>query len=252
MSDALFDIQAVNTFSPTVDRLPPLRVSLDDHRRGILLMEALVPGCCEMRSVVIDGAPHSKTRARFTKGGKAYKTKEDRSAEERTAALLKEGIGDPKSGNLALVCIFYRPNRQRIDADNMLKHICDAANGVLWIDDSQVTAISGVVELDIERPRTVVVVARHVSTLVRDRGVILYCEQCGKPFTKGSSPQTLCSRACQIAAQKIRNVSRATKTKTPCSGCGGPTSKAGVDRCRACWASRGSAGLPITNIGATL
>lgn len=39
----------------------------------------------------------------------------------------------------------------------MFKHVCDAGNGILWLDDSQITAKYGGIELDRHRPRTILV-----------------------------------------------------------------------------------------------
>jgi Holliday junction resolvase RusA-like endonuclease len=211
---------------------------MSDHLRSIELIEALAPGCSELKSTTIDGSPVSKARARFTKRGGVYHPSENRDAEQRTAWHLKRLCPQPMTGNVALSCMFFRPNRQRVDADNLLKHVCDAANGVLWLDDSQVTAIAAVVELDAQRPRSVITFARAESTLKRDRGVVLACEHCGAPFTKKSKPQKMCSQACQIAAQRIRVRAASTNPRTPCETCGGPTSKGGVKRCRSCWKTR--------------
>jgi Holliday junction resolvase RusA-like endonuclease len=216
---------------------------MSDHLRCVELLDALSPGCCNVRSVIIDGAPSSKARPRFARSN-TYRSKEDRESEQRTAWHLRRSVSEPMTGNVALACIFYRPNRQRIDADNMMKHVCDAANGVLWLDDSQVTAIASVVELDATHPRTVVAFTAHASSLIRDRGTVRQCERCGKPFTQGSKPQKLCSHACQVEAQRERTIARTKNPKTPCVVCGGPTSKSGVQRCRPCWANRGRATHP--------
>lgn len=127
------------------------------------LLEA-IGGYGERGKVVIDGVPPIKERPRFS-NGRVYA--KDGNAERSTAYYLKSVIRQPYTGNVALVCIFYRPDRRIVDADNMLKHVCDSANGVLWLDDSQCTAKLGIVELDADQPRTVIAVARHSSTLKR-------------------------------------------------------------------------------------
>jgi Holliday junction resolvase RusA-like endonuclease len=138
-----------------------------DGERARLLASALAPGVTEYTSLVFEGDPASKARPRFTKEGRVYKTDEDTAAEAATAWHLRRAFRQPWTGNLALGCVLFRPNRQRIDTDNLIKHICDAGNGIGWIDDAQFTAKYGVLELDAERPRTIVVVARHVSSLDR-------------------------------------------------------------------------------------
>lgn len=138
-----------------------------DRERARLLAAALAPGAADVRVVVVGGEPASKARPRFTRDGRTYKTDRDTQAETRTGWELRRSFRQPWTGNLALGCIFFRPDRQRIDVDNMLKHVCDAGNGIAWVDDAQITAVYGVAELDVEDPRTVVVVARHVSSLDR-------------------------------------------------------------------------------------
>jgi Holliday junction resolvase RusA-like endonuclease len=135
-----------------------------DVARAKKLLAAFGSGLIE--SVVIPGAPHSKARPRVGPRG-GYSDPKDKAAEMRTGWIMRSGIKQVRTGNVAICCIFYRPNRQRIDADNLLKHICDSGNGVLWTDDSQITAIMGIVEIDASNPRTVLVMGDHLSTLVR-------------------------------------------------------------------------------------
>lgn len=117
---------------------------------------------------VIPGAPVAKKRPRFTKRGHAYHDPADKAAEEKTGWILQSMIRNQQfTGNVGLVCIFYRPDRRRIDGDNMLKHILDAANSIVFQDDSQVTATLGIVEYDKNNPRTIVLFGDHVSTMKR-------------------------------------------------------------------------------------
>ncbi|MFF4388517.1 RusA family crossover junction endodeoxyribonuclease [Streptomyces sp. NPDC001552] len=138
-----------------------------DRERAGLLAQAIAPGAADVRVLVYDGPPASKARPRFTKEGGAYKSTKDRDAEQRTALRIKSAFPRPWTGNLALGCVFFRPDRQRVDVDNLLKHVCDAGNGIGWVDDEQITAVYGVAELDAARPRTLLVVARHLSSLDR-------------------------------------------------------------------------------------
>lgn len=140
-----------------------------DRARARLMVQALAPGVGPQDVVVLtfSGDPASKTRPRFTKEGRAYKTAEDEQAEACTAWQLRRAFRQPLAGNLALGAVFFRASRQRIDVDNLLKHVCDAGNGIAWADDAQITAVYGVAELDAEHPRTLLVVARHASSLDR-------------------------------------------------------------------------------------
>ncbi|MEC3995242.1 RusA family crossover junction endodeoxyribonuclease [Actinacidiphila sp. DG2A-62] len=153
--------------TPTAASLLPAGGRELDQERARRLAAVLAPGVREYKVLVFDGDPAAKARPRFSKGGQVYKTDEDTAAEQRTAWHLRRSFRQPWTGNLALGCVLFRPNRQRIDTDNLIKHICDAGNGIGWIDDAQFTAKYGVLELDAEHPRTVVVVVRHVSSLDR-------------------------------------------------------------------------------------
>lgn len=187
-----------------------------DSEVALRLFQRLCPDSDELRMIVIPGEPKSKARPRFTRSGRTYHAPADKAGEARTAAFMRSSVRSPYTGNVALGCVFYRPNRQRIDVDNMLKHVCDAANGVLWVDDSQVTAVMGVAELDSDRPRTVIVIGRHVSTLSRGTDATVPCERCGGPISLvggKTARRRFCSRACATGA-------RTTNTSTPCAQCG--------------------------------
>ncbi|MGW4240981.1 RusA family crossover junction endodeoxyribonuclease [Nocardia sp. NPDC004722] len=116
--------------------------------------------------VTLPGDPHPKGRPRFSRG-RAYTAEADRDAEARTALLLSQRVSQPLTGNIALTCVFYRRTRRRVDVDNLLKHVMDAANGILWRDDSQCTSLRGVIELDRDNPRTLILIGPHESSLVR-------------------------------------------------------------------------------------
>lgn len=255
----------------TADSLLPPGGREEDTERGRLLCEALAPGTGEMRFAVIPGEPPSKSRPRFTRTGKPYRTKEDVDAERRTAWHLRRLFPEPWAGNIALGCVFFRPNKQRIDVDNMLKHVCDAANKIAWLDDSQVTAVYGVAELDTENPRTILVFARHSSSLTRgsdnvracehcgtefplvgrttkrfcssacaykarghDLSAPVPCKHCGKPFRRTTSAQVMCSRQCRTDSLRGRNRQRSGPHK-PCTDCGNPLPHRRGGRCRECW-----------------
>jgi Holliday junction resolvase RusA-like endonuclease len=123
----------------------------------------------DVRLIDIPGKPHSKARPRFRHGSRAYADPKDRDAEKRTAAYLRLAMGgaQPYPSNVGLVAVFFRPSRQVVDADNLLKHLCDSANGILWYDDCQATAKFGVIELDRQTPRTVVAIGRYESSMPR-------------------------------------------------------------------------------------
>lgn len=247
----------------------------DDMERAFALYDLLASGRDNERLdyFVLPWAPASKSRPRFGKGGVVYSTREQYEAERRTALAMRTAVPSPRTGNVALGCIFFRPNRQRIDTDNMLKHVCDAANGVLWADDSQVTAICGITELDTENPRTVIIIGDHNSTMTRGTDAVrpcevcgrpmslltgnpnkractkrcqaalrgyqsledeIPCEQCRKPFRRTTLAQRMCSPACRYESFRGKRRARALP-KSTCSDCGKQLDHRRGGRCRECW-----------------
>ncbi|MEU7323323.1 RusA family crossover junction endodeoxyribonuclease [Streptomyces griseoviridis] len=178
---------------------------LDDRERGEQLLRLLAPAAAESWGTVLVSEPHSKARPRFNKDGRAYKDPVDAEAEQAKKWLLRAWWRRaPLTGNVALGAVFFRSTRQEIDADNMLKHLCDAGNGILFVDDSQITAKYGGIELDPVRPRTLLVLAPHVSTMQRGTDYVRDCAGCGKPFTPSRDAQRACSRDCVPAAHRAK------------------------------------------------
>lgn len=176
-----------------------------------------------LHMVTIPGAPWSKSRPRFSRGAKvAYSSTDDRDAELRTSWFLKDSIRKPLTGNVGMVCLFFRPNNQRVDTDNLLKHVCDSGNGVIWLDDSQCTALAGIVELDPDNPRTVVMIGHHHTTLKRGSDDTSPCQQCGKPIPLAtrdrSRPPQTCSRECRQVLKGYDSLAE----PVPCAHCDEP------------------------------
>lgn len=146
------------------------------------------------------GDPASKARPRFTsRGNRTYTPTRTLIAQRALAERFQSAMkGRMIEGNVAIAAVFYRPNRQRIDADNLMKLVLDAATAAgVWLDDSQVTAQASVVELDAERPRTLVALGPTTSSLSR-RPLIQICPRCGTHFEapRLRRPKVYCSRAC--------------------------------------------------------
>lgn len=140
---------------------------MDDTERVRHLLSVLQLDQGRMCRATIPGPPWSKSRPAFTRSGVAYTRPLDREAEKKTAAYLRQAVRQPFPGNVGLICIFYRPNRRVIDTDNLIKALCDSANGILWRDDSQATLVLGIMEYDKDNPRTLVAIGEHHSTLRR-------------------------------------------------------------------------------------
>jgi Holliday junction resolvase RusA-like endonuclease len=81
---------------------------------------------------------------------------------------------------------FFRSSRQVIDLDNLVKHILDAAAGILFVNDCQVTAY-GPTELHLDRgaPRTHLWIEPHVDASLRR----LYDPETGKARPLSSVPE---------------------------------------------------------------
>lgn len=124
----------------------------------------------------VDITPIAKERPRLGARGRTFTPERTRTAEEHLAwafklAMQGSGIARPTQpivGNLGMVAVFYRPDRRRIDGDNMIKLVCDAGNlARVWGDDSQITTKLARVELDKARPRTEIAIGPMASTLTR-------------------------------------------------------------------------------------
>lgn len=161
--------------------------------------------------------PQSKQRARLGRGGHVFTPDATRQYECAVATIMSAALPGgwrPASERFGLRAVFYRSNRQRIDCDNLLKAISDAATGLVWVDDSQVLEVFGRLFLRSERARTELAIYRVPETDGPDKT----CGQCGKPMRLPPSLMHVayCSTACMSAACKVTN---------PCPGCGVPVTK---------------------------
>lgn len=94
--------------------------------------------------------PVAKGRPRMTKAGHTYTPAETRNAEKLLADYfnLKRDRSMPWDAPLGVTLAFYfsRPaskkntnnHTTRPDIDNLVKLVCDSANGILWDDDKQI------------------------------------------------------------------------------------------------------------------
>jgi len=172
----------------------------------------------EVAFVVVDGEPRSKARPRFTSGGKVYSDKKQVAHAKGLAWAFRSVIKSPLDGGCALVCSFFLSDYRRIDVDNLLKQVLDAANKVVFHDDYQVSAVLGVACVDEERPRTEILIGRVSGLRVpRENAQQARCATCGKEFTwrrrRSVRERTYCSRVCGVRATKIFSKSR-------CLACG--------------------------------
>jgi Holliday junction resolvase RusA-like endonuclease len=240
----------------------------EDRYRAMRMLETLCDRP-DFRVVVVDGEPPSKGRPRFTKKGRPYTPRVTLEGENRIAGRFA-GLG-PFEGNVAVACVFHRRSRQRIDIDNLLKAVLDGGTrAAIWNDDSQVTALVGVLEHDHAQPRTVVAFGHHATTMQRGDDAMRSCDACGKRFlpagARGREMARWCSKECQtyllepvpcpycaepfkrrLARQKYCSVEcrgLAQRARRVCIDCGAPISKTKYERCRACWIRMGNVAAP--------
>jgi len=110
----------------------------------------------------IPGKPQGKARARFTKAGHAYTPEGTRQHEgfvKHLAALAMQGKDVLRGAVSCVVSVQVEPPQSwskkkraealsgnlwpvgKPDLDNIAKSICDACNGIVFLDDRQVVAL---------------------------------------------------------------------------------------------------------------
>lgn len=160
----------------------------------------------EIVAFVHEGAPASKARARWNRKQQRFYTPDSSSGpQEALSWTFRQAMkGEPWKGNIAIAVVFFRPNRQRIDGDNLMKLVLDAGTKAkVWGDDCQVTHQVSVVEKDAVRPRTVIALSAVSSSLDRSDFEAVDCQRCGHTFTKPTgSKLKYCSMACRQPKQQ--------------------------------------------------
>jgi Holliday junction resolvase RusA-like endonuclease len=114
-------------------------------------------------NVVFEGEPLGKGRPRLGRGGHTYTPAKTKTYEKNLQALFVQAVGlgkADKTSSFGLRILAYRSNHLRVDLDNILKCVCDAANKVVWADDSQVVEILAKRLYDQQRPRLEILIYR--------------------------------------------------------------------------------------------
>ena len=119
--------------------------------------------------MVFWGKPHPKERPRKARTGHLYDPASNREAEgklQEEIARLYPGVPRKFTGPLQVECFFMYPKpknwfpgkpKGKPDIDNLLKTVCDAFNGILWEDDSQIVGKKGEKEFwDEAEPATII------------------------------------------------------------------------------------------------
>jgi len=120
-------------------------------------------------TLVIEGPPVPKARARVTRRGFAFTPARTRASEASIReAAIKAGI-KPRVGSLVVRLFFYEADRRRKDIDNLCKQVMDSLNPHkdfpgAWHDDSQIVSLIAHRCYDKQNPRTVVVISDATGT----------------------------------------------------------------------------------------
>ena len=243
---------------------PTLR-SESDIEKARAAFRFLCPDSGSLEYVVIEGEPYSKARPRVNGSGQVYNSGKQAAQERELGHHLRRNFKEPVRHTVAVACFFYRSTRRRIDVDNLLKQVMDAANGICWYDDSQVTAQLGIIELDPDNPRTVICIGEHQSSMQRVMNNPRPCEICKKEFQPAFHKTRYCSQACaglgngrglsphvkcrhckkefkrknfkQIyCSNKCKHESRRRSEQVNhCDDCGKEVANQRAARCRECW-----------------
>ena len=198
-----------------VDGKPAVNPEEPDYSRALGRLRGLIGDDADPEQMwyfVRPGPPVAKSRARWSRRNKRFYTpKRTVEVEDDLASRFRVTMeGETITGPVAIMAMFYRQNYQRIDADNLMKAVMDAGTGAgVWPDDSVVTAQASFIELDIERPRTLVAWCPTTSTM--DRSKRFKCQRCGKEFNRAGvaaikRPPKFCSRECRYASDRVEAV----------------------------------------------
>lgn len=210
--------------------------------------------CDLVLHLVVDGQPISKARLEY---------------EKRVRAIIHEslnGNSPDAESSFGLRCLFYRNSRQRIDCDNLIKAVSDAATGEVWKDDNQVVEVIARLFLASDNARAEIAIYRlpnpspHKKCLVCGKEFVTYpsvdadycsqdcyqksthatvvCRECGKPFEIVQSLAKIragfCSRQCALAYYGKKKTAERGPQTWKCRVCGGPVSRKEYELCRAC------------------
>ena len=107
----------------------------------------------------VEGVPRPKARARRGAGGRWYTPQATKAYEAAVGwSARAAGVRDAYEGPVRLTVGLWFPDHRRRDVDNCAKSICDALNGIVYLDDSQVVELTVRRYVDRERPRADVTV----------------------------------------------------------------------------------------------
>ena len=138
----------------------------------------------------VEGVPRPKARARRGKGGQWYTPQSTRAYEEAVGWAARDaGIRNPYQGAVRLEIVLWLPDRRRRDVDNCAKSICDALNGIAYLDDSQIIELTVRRGVDRVRPRAVV---RVEAAVLHDVDDMQRAGDCGHHLKRRRDRESRC------------------------------------------------------------
>jgi len=69
------------------------------------------------------------------------------------ACVVQQHIKEVTEKPVKMMVEFYRSDQRRVDLDNLLRPVLNALKGVVWKDDSQISEITAIKEIDKDNPR---------------------------------------------------------------------------------------------------
>lgn len=111
--------------------------------------------------------PISKDNEKIrNKQGRVFKSKRFKRFEESVKYDAYEAMNGnpPMTDDVVVTLHFYFPDKRRCDLFNAPKSVCDALNGVVYIDDKQIVEGHVFVHYDKITPRTEIIVKRADSS----------------------------------------------------------------------------------------
>ena len=110
-----------------------------------------------MTQIVIKTPPVPVNQKYTISRGKNILTSRYRDAKEAIAWEAKsQWRGEPLEGEVCLNIVQYFGDNRKRDIDAFLKILLDALSGVLYQDDSQITELNVVKEIDLTNPRVII------------------------------------------------------------------------------------------------
>lgn len=95
-----------------------------------------------MLSIFVPGKPVPKQSFKYRKGG-GYTPARVKAWQDTVAYEVKRAwwLGPLENPDLTVELVFCLPDNRKRDLDNLSKAILDALNGIVWVDDKQITKL---------------------------------------------------------------------------------------------------------------